>query len=124
MLATELNGKVKELRELKQMAAEIASAIEDIQDEIKAEMVTLKTDILKGVDWKITWKEYQQARLDTKRLEADLGFTEFKRKFKHSNLHGHWQIIKSECQIFNKNLNLKKGAVFYARISDAYLSRF
>ena len=80
MLATELNGKVKELRELKQMAAEIASAIEDIQDEIKAEMVTLKTDILKGVDWKITWKEYQQARLDTKRLEADLGdLSEYKK---------------------------------------------
>ena len=80
MANTELDSKVKELRELKVMAAEIAEAIEGIQDEIKAEMTALKTDILKGVDWKITWKEYTSSRLDTKRLEADLGdLSEYKK---------------------------------------------
>jgi len=80
MTNTNLNKKVKELRELKMMATELATEIESIQDEIKAEMTALKTDILKGVDWKITWKEYTQSRLDTKRLEADLGdLSEYKK---------------------------------------------
>ena len=80
MANNELDSKVKELRELKQLAAEIAETIEGIQDEIKAEMTALKTDILKGVDWKITWREYSQSRLDTKRLEADLGdLSEYKK---------------------------------------------
>ena len=80
MANTKLDSKVKELRELKMMAAELAAEIEGIQDEIKAEMTALKTDILKGVDWKITWKEYTQSRLDTKRLEADLGdLSEYKK---------------------------------------------
>ena len=80
MSNTELDGKVKELRELKAMATEIADAIETIQDEIKATMTELGTDILKGIDWKITWKEYQQSRLDTKKLEADLGdLSEYKK---------------------------------------------
>lgn len=80
MSNTELNGKVKELRELKTMATEIAEAIESIQDEIKAAMTELGTDILKGVDWKITWKEYYQSRIDTKKLEADLGdLSEYKK---------------------------------------------
>ncbi len=80
MSNTDLNSKVKELRELKTMASEIADAIENVQDEIKAVMTELATDTLKGVDWKITWKEYQQTRLDTKKLEADLGdLSEYKK---------------------------------------------
>ena len=35
---TELNSKVKELRELRRMAEEIAADIETITDEIKREM--------------------------------------------------------------------------------------
>ena len=80
MTIVELNGKVKELRELKTMASEIADAIETIQDEIKATMTAQGTDTLKGVDWKITWKEYHQCRLDAKKLEADLGdLSEYKK---------------------------------------------
>ena len=80
MSNVELNSKVKELRELKTMAAELADAIESIQDEIKATMTAQGTDTLKGIDWKITWKEYQQTRLDTKKLEADLGdLSEYKK---------------------------------------------
>ena len=80
MSNTDLNSKVKELRELKVMASEIADAIETIQDEIKATMTELGTDILKGIDWKITWKTYTQNRLDTKKLEEDLGdLSEYKK---------------------------------------------
>ena len=80
MTNNEMNIKVKTLRELKAMAAELAEEIESVQDEIKAEMSALKTDVLKGVDWKITWKEYTSSRIDTKRLEADFGdLSEYKK---------------------------------------------
>ena len=69
----EMDSKVKELRELKRMADELAGMIDTIQDAIKAEMTAQDTDTLKGADWKITWKEVKSSRLDTKRLEADLG---------------------------------------------------
>ena len=76
----ELDAKVKELRQFKAMAGEIADAIEALQDEIKSAMTELGTDVLKGVDWKITWKEYQQSRIDTKKLETDLGdLSEYKK---------------------------------------------
>ena len=80
MSNTDLNSKVKELRELKTMAAEIADAIDTLQDEIKSVMTELATDTLKGIDWKITWKSYTQSRLDTKKLEEDLGdLSEYKK---------------------------------------------
>lgn len=76
----ELDAKVKELRQYKVMAGEIADAIESLQDEIKSAMAELGTDVLKGIDWKITWKEYTQSRIDTKKLEADLGdLSEYKK---------------------------------------------
>ena len=77
---TELESKVKELRGLKTMADEIADEIEAIQDEIKKIMATQGIDTLRGLDWKITWKEYHQSRLDAKKLEADLGdLSEYKK---------------------------------------------
>lgn len=60
-----INAKVKELRELRRMADELAGEIEAIQDEIKAEMTAQATDTLTGADWKITWKEITSSRLDT-----------------------------------------------------------
>lgn len=51
-----MNGKIKELRELRRMADELAGEIEAIQDEIKAHMTEQNTDTLTGVDWKVTWK--------------------------------------------------------------------
>ena len=72
MSTKEIEGKVKELRELKRMAAEMAEMIESLQDEIKATMAELGTDILTGTDWKITWKEYKSTRVDTTALKAEL----------------------------------------------------
>lgn len=68
-----LDKKVKRLSELKQISEQIKNLIEDLKDEIKAEMTLRGQDTLKGVDWKIIWKEQQIARLDKDLLEKDFG---------------------------------------------------
>lgn len=67
---TELNSKVKELRELRRMAEEIAADIETITDEIKQEMTAQGVDTLAGDDWKATWKPVQSARFDSKAFKV------------------------------------------------------
>lgn len=67
---TELNSKVKELRELRRMAEEIAADIETITDEIKWEMTAQGVDTLAGGDWKATWKPVQSARFDSKAFKV------------------------------------------------------
>lgn len=67
-----MNAKVKELRELRRMADELAGEIEAIQDEIKAHMTTQDTDTLTGLDWKITWKNVTSNRLDSTALKKEL----------------------------------------------------
>ena len=68
MSVIELNGKVKELRELRRMAEEIAAEIEALQDTIKAEMTARNTEEISGTDWSITWKSVKSSRLDTTAL--------------------------------------------------------
>lgn len=65
-----MNAKVKELRELKRMADELAGEIEAIQDEIKQHMTEQGTDTLTGIDWRVTWKAVTSKRLDSKALKA------------------------------------------------------
>lgn len=72
MNAIEMNGKVKELRELRRMADELSGMIEAIQDEIKAAMKEQDTDTLTGPDWKVTWKPVTASRLDTTALKKAL----------------------------------------------------
>lgn len=55
MSINELDMKVKELRELRRMADELAGEIEALQDGIKAHMTEQNTDTLTGTDWKVTW---------------------------------------------------------------------
>ena len=77
MSRTELNHKVKELRELRRMADEIAAEIEAITDTIKREMAARGVDMLAGDDWKATWKPVQSARFDSKAFKAAFpGFTD------------------------------------------------
>ena len=52
----EIDAKVKELRELRNMEAEVKSAITAIEDSLKAEMLAKNTDVLSGKDYTITWK--------------------------------------------------------------------
>lgn len=67
---TELNSKVKDLRELRRMSEEIAAEIEAITDTIKREMTAQGVDMLAGDDWKATWKPVQSARFDSKAFKV------------------------------------------------------
>ncbi|WOC74307.1 hypothetical protein RX717_09770 [Intestinibacillus sp. NTUH-41-i26] len=67
---TELNSKVKDLRELRRMSEEIAAEIEAITDTIKREMTAQGVDMLTGDDWKATWKPVQSARFDSKAFKV------------------------------------------------------
>lgn len=62
MSANEMESKIKELRELRRMADEIAAEIETLQDAIKSEMTARNTDTLTGTDWKVTWKAVTSKR--------------------------------------------------------------
>lgn len=70
MSRTELNHKVKELRELRRMAEEIAAEIKTITDTIKREMAAQGVDTIAGDDWKATWKPVQSARFDSKAFKV------------------------------------------------------
>lgn len=72
MSVSEMDSKVKELRELRRMAEELQAEIDGITDSIKAEMTARNTDTLTGMDWKITWKAVTSSRLDSKALKAAL----------------------------------------------------
>ena len=69
MSISEMNIKVKELRELRRMAEELNAEIEALQDSIKAEMTARSTDEISGTDWRITWKNVTSSRLDTTALK-------------------------------------------------------
>lgn len=72
MSATEINAKVKELRELRRMADELTAEIEAVQDSIKSQMDAQGVDTLSGTDWKVTWKPVTSARLDSSALKKEL----------------------------------------------------
>lgn len=67
-----MNERVRELRELRQMANELAAEIEAIESEVKAEMSARNVDTLTGTDWRITWKSVTSSRLDTAALKREL----------------------------------------------------
>ena len=68
----ELDAKVKELRELRRMAEELAAEIDGLTDTIKAEMTARGVDELSGTDWKATVKAVTSSRLDTAALKKAL----------------------------------------------------
>lgn len=73
MSANELTNKIKELRELRRMADELAGEIEAITDSIKAEMSAREVDTLSGTDWKVSWKEVTSNRFDSTAFKATHG---------------------------------------------------
>lgn len=77
----EIDAKVKELKELRDMEAEVKSSIAAIEDSLKAEMLAKNTDVLSGKDCLITWKTIITNRFDSaafKLTHADL-FNQFNR---------------------------------------------
>ena len=66
---TELDNKIKELRELRRMSEELNAEIDSITDMIKAEMTARQVDTLSGTDWKASWKVVNSNRIDTTALK-------------------------------------------------------
>lgn len=66
----ELEQKVAQLRELRQMQDELAAEIAATEDELKAYMAANNADTLHGHSFKITWKKVTSSRLDSKALKA------------------------------------------------------
>lgn len=72
MSTIEMDGKIKELRELRRMAEELQAEIDSLQDTIKAEMTARNVDTLAGTDWRVTWKNVVSNRLDSTALKKEL----------------------------------------------------
>lgn len=72
MTREEITKKVSELRELSRMADELSAEIEALKDELKAEMNEGNGYELKGTDYKITYHEITQTKIDSKALKKDL----------------------------------------------------
>ena len=67
-----MDRKIKELRELRRMADELAGEIENITDSIKAHMDAEGVDTISGTDWKVTYKAVTSSRIDTNALKKAL----------------------------------------------------
>lgn len=67
-----MDSKIKELRELRRMADELAAEIDSITDSIKAHMDAEGVDTISGTDWKVTYKAVTSSRIDTSALKKAL----------------------------------------------------
>lgn len=72
MSINEMDSKIKELRELRRMADELAAEMETIQDSIKAHMDAEGVDTISGTDWRVTYKAVTSSRIDTAALKKAL----------------------------------------------------
>lgn len=68
----ELISKVRELKELRQMADELAGEITSIEDELKAEMTAQGTEEMTVDVFKVRWTTVKSSRLDTTALKKEL----------------------------------------------------
>lgn len=65
MSTSELTNKIRELKELKAMAEEIAAEITTIEDAIKAEMTARETEEMMIDVYKIRWTRIKSNRFDS-----------------------------------------------------------
>ena len=65
MANNELTSKVRELKELKAMAEELAAEITAIEEEIKAEMTARNTEEMQIDVFKVRWTKVMSSRFDT-----------------------------------------------------------
>lgn len=82
MSTNELSNKVRELKELKAMAEEVAAEITAIEDSIKAEMTARNTDEMQIDVYKIRWTNFTSNRFDStsfKKAMPDL-YSQFTRQ--------------------------------------------
>ena len=71
MTMQELTGTVRELRELRTMAEELAAEIAALEDTLKAEMQARGTDELKVDTFKVRWTPYTSRRFDSAAFKAE-----------------------------------------------------
>ena len=70
MSINEIEGKVRELRQLQALIEEAQAEAENIKDAIKAHMGD--SDFLRAGEYKVTWKPVTSNRLDTTALKKAL----------------------------------------------------
>jgi predicted phage-related endonuclease len=70
MVDKELTAKVRELKELKLMAEELAAQIGSIEDEVKAEMTARGVEEMILDVFKVKWTRYTSTRFDTTAFKA------------------------------------------------------
>lgn len=68
MSTTELESKVRELRQLQSLIEEAQAEAEAIKDQIKAHMG--EAEELRAGEYRITWRPVTSSRLDSKALKA------------------------------------------------------
>ena len=68
MSNTELTSKIRELRELEALIAEVQAEAEAIKDTLKAHMGDQEE--LRAGEYKVSWKAVTSSRLDSKALRA------------------------------------------------------
>lgn len=71
MSNTELESSVKELRELRRMADELAAEIETIQSNLRSHMDHEGLEVISGTDWRLTYKTITTTRLDSAALRRE-----------------------------------------------------
>lgn len=72
MSRQDIEGKVREIRELKRMQEELSAELEALTCEIKAHMDAEGVDTISGTDWKVTYKAVTSSRIDTAALKKAL----------------------------------------------------
>ena len=65
MSTLELDQKVSQLRELRNLEAEVRAEISAIEDDIKAEMLARNVEVLEGQSCKVTWRTVITTRFDS-----------------------------------------------------------
>ena len=72
MSTKELTSKVRELKELKAMAEELAAEIAAIEDALKAELTARNVDEMTVDVFKVRWTRVTSSRIDTTALKKAL----------------------------------------------------
>ena len=72
MTNIEIKEMLKNAKELKRMAEEIAAEIAAIEDGVKAELNARAVDTLIVDEYKVTWKEVTSTRIDTTAIKKAL----------------------------------------------------